>query len=154
VTQVGWAADGFPVFARFGNQTPSDAQSAVVELRASYRLRSGRRPVDGPPGTYDGTFVQDWEYIAGLGDLDECNGRVGLVPVEGALRMTYHYVLTDAFPYIPRCWKGQPDESFTRLGAMNTMMLPQCMPGQTAMCCGDGTCDGPENRMTCAVDCR
>ena len=28
-----------------------------------------------------------------------------------------------------------------------------CEPGQTAMCCGDGVCDGPETQLNCPEDC-
>ena len=51
-----------------------------------------------------GTFTQDFEYVAGLGDLDECNGRFGVTPEFP--NGIYHYYITDAFPYIQRCVKG------------------------------------------------
>jgi hypothetical protein len=110
---VGYAADGFPIYGRAGYSDPKDSHSKVKLLKSSYRLKPGARP-DGPGGTYDGTFVQDWEYVAGAGDLDECNGREGVTPEypEG----TYYYVLTDAFPFIPRQFRGTPDESFLRHG--------------------------------------
>ena len=46
-----------------------------------------------------GAFTQDFEYEEGYGDLDECNGRVGVTPEfpEGI----YYYVVTDAFPISP-----------------------------------------------------
>lgn len=50
--------------------------------------------------------------LRGLGDLDECNGRTGQVTVRGVTSVTYHYFITHAFPYIPRCWKATPDPSF------------------------------------------
>ena len=51
-----------------------------------------------------GTFTSDNEYVAGLGDLDECNGRVGVTPEFP--NGIYHYLITDSFPYIQRCIKG------------------------------------------------
>jgi YHYH protein len=51
-------------------------------------------------------FQQDWEYVAGLGDLDECNGRKGVTPEFP--NGTYHYVITDSYPYLQRCVKGTP----------------------------------------------
>jgi hypothetical protein len=80
-------------------------------LKPSYRVRQGARN-GGPGGRFDGTFVQDWEFVAGSGDLDECNGRFGPTPEfpDGI----YHYYLTDAFPFIPRQWAGTPDASFQR----------------------------------------
>ena len=65
---------------------------------------------DGPKGRIDGTFVEDFEYVPGYGDLDECNGRIG--PTREYPDGTYYYVLTDEFPYVPRKWRGKPDESF------------------------------------------
>jgi len=52
-----------------------------------------------------GAFTQDFEYIEGSGDLDRCNGRVGVTPEfpEGI----YYYMVTDAFPFFSRCLKGQ-----------------------------------------------
>lgn len=106
---VGFAADGFPVYIRTGYTDPTNPASAVTSLAASYRVKSGTRP-DGPGGTYDGSFVADYEYVAGLGDLDQHNGRFGVTPEypDG----TYYYVLTDAFPFIPRSFAGTRDESF------------------------------------------
>ena len=51
-----------------------------------------------------GAFTQDYEYVEGLGDLDECNGRFGVTPEfpEGI----YYYVVTDDFPFFTRCLKG------------------------------------------------
>ena len=106
---VGWAADGFPIYAGYGYASPSDATSAVKELRSGYRVKDGTRP-SGPGGAYDGTFVQDYEWLSGLGDLDRNNGRFTVTPEfpEG----TYAYFLTEQYPFIPRSWVGTPDSSF------------------------------------------
>lgn len=127
MTLVGWAADGFPIYAVWGHRDANDAGSPVVKLRSSYRLKSGHRPTanDQPGGTYDGSFVEDFDYVAGSGDLDECSGRTGVTPEfpEG----TYYYVLTEDFPFVPRAFRGTPDASFARRG-------------------GPGRPDGPEGR--------
>lgn len=109
---IGYAADGYPVYALHGYEEVDDADSEVVELTSSYELKAGTRPEEpeGPGGTYDGTFVQDWEYVEGAGDLDECNGREGVTPEEPD--GTYAYFLTDTYPFIPRCYVAEPDESF------------------------------------------
>lgn len=117
---VGYAADGFPIYNDQGYSDPQDLESAIVTLYSSYSLRQGERPANpaelptGPSGTFDGTFVQDYEYIERLGDLDECNGRFGVTAEfpEGK----YHYVITTNWPYLPRCFKGSPDESFVIAG--------------------------------------
>lgn len=98
-TLIGFAADGFPIY--------------VENLKSSWRLKAGTRPT-GPGGTYDGTYVQDYEYVEGLGDLDECNGIYGTTPEypDG----TYYYVISDTFPVVARCFSGSPDASFRKGG--------------------------------------
>ena len=81
MTLIGWAADGFPVYARYGYTVANDATSPLKVMTGSYRLVttvSATRPTS---TTYaPGTFLQDWQYVAGSGDLDECNGRSGVAP--------------------------------------------------------------------------
>ena len=105
---VGWAADGFPIYALRGYRDVKDADAGMTTLRSSYRLRSDTRPgrQSGPGGEYDGAFVQDYEYVRGSGDLDECNGRFGPTPeFPGG---TYAYFLTVEWPVIPRAFRGTP----------------------------------------------
>ncbi|MES0879247.1 YHYH protein [Roseibium sp. SCP14] len=108
---IGYAADGFPIYGQYGYSDPG-GKSAMKKLKSSYRVKNGNRP-SGPGGRYDGKFTQDWTYVAGAGDLDQCNGRFAVTPEYP--NGTYHYVLTDTFPFIPRCWMGSPDRSFLRL---------------------------------------
>ena len=100
---VGFAADGFPIFGFW-----FDDNGTVRKAKPSYRLKSGARtPVSGystPSGNYDGAYRQDYEFVRGLGDLDECNG----MEVDGV----YGYFITEDFPYIVGCFKGQIDPSF------------------------------------------
>ncbi len=114
MTLAGYAADGFPIYAVYGHHEAEDPASEVIKLQSSYRLNEGDRPGgnDVPGGRYDGTFVQDWVYIEGSGDLDECNGRFGVTPEypDG----TYYYVLTETYPFVPRAFKGTPDTSFRK----------------------------------------
>lgn len=114
VTLVGYAADGFPVYNQWGYTDPTDGNSPIRKLRSSYRLKSGSRPAtdSDPGGEYDGTFNQDYEYVPGLGDLDDCNGRTGVTPEYPS--GTYYYVITEQFPFISRKLRGNPDESFLR----------------------------------------
>ncbi len=53
-----------------------------------------------------GTFQQDYEYVAGSGDLEECNGRTGVTP--GFPGGIYDYYATDSlpFPFLQRCVNG------------------------------------------------
>ncbi|MFZ1387839.1 MAG: YHYH protein [Thiolinea sp.] len=105
---MGYAADGFPIYGRWGYTTATNASSAIKRIKGSYRLKSGTRP-SGPGGTYDGTFIQDWEYAKGSGDLDECNGRFGVTPEYP--NGSYHYFLTDSYPFIPSCVYGKVVDS-------------------------------------------
>jgi hypothetical protein len=113
---IGYAADGFPIYTSKAYDKASDAKSVIRVMKSSYTLKAGPRPAQegGPGGNYDGRFTQDWEYVAGSGDLDETNGRTGLTPEypEG----TYYYCLTPEFPFVPRQWKGVPDQSFAKHG--------------------------------------
>ena len=102
---VGFAVDGFPMYARYGYNTATNAASGTKVMVSSYRLKT--TPSSGRPSTTAvpmGTFTQDYEYVAGLGDLDECNGRTGVTPEFPS--GIYHYYITDSYPYIQRCVKG------------------------------------------------
>jgi len=92
---MGYAADGFEIHYA-GNQ-----QSA------SYQLKSGTRP-NGPGGRYDGTYNEDWEYVAGSGSLDQCNG--------GTLNGKFVYFATDTYPFYPRCLWGEASKDFMPSG--------------------------------------
>ena len=105
MTLVGWATDGFPIYADKGYTTASDATSALKSMKGSYRLKTtGVRTLPSPTYFPLGMFVVDWEYVAGLGDLDECNGRTGVTPEFP--KGTYHYYITSSYPFIQRCTKG------------------------------------------------
>lgn len=102
---IGFAADGFPIFGSF-----IDEASTVREVNSSYKLLSGNRPsgADSPGGIYDGSFVDDYEYIAGLGDLDECNGMMR--------NGVYGYYVVNSYPWVLACFKGTLNESFSKGG--------------------------------------
>lgn len=116
MVQVGWAADGFPVYYKYAYSDASSSTSNITEMKSSYRAQSGDRPGDGasaPCGEFNGKYEQDYEYVSGLGDLDECNGRTGVTPEYP--NGTYYYLITADYPAIPRCFWGTPDNSF-RIG--------------------------------------
>ncbi len=112
--QIGWASDGFPILYKFG----PDAEGNVRELQPSYRLKSGERPGDGieaPCGPYTGKYTVDYEYVEGMGDLDECNGIAAEVELETALgseTFGYYYLVTSTFPEIGRCLMGEVSLDF------------------------------------------
>ncbi len=90
---MGYAADGFEI-----HYVGSKAAS-------SYVLKSGTRPT-APRGRYDGSYVEDWRFAKGAGNLDECNG--------GMVNGRYVYFATDSYPFFPRCFKGTVSRDFTR----------------------------------------
>lgn len=92
-TLIGWAADGFEIHY-IGDRVES-----------SWQLRNGTRD-SAPGGAHDGTFEQDWTYVEGAGNLDQCNGAM----LDGA----YVYFATDAFPFFPRCFMGEVSQDFRR----------------------------------------
>jgi hypothetical protein len=121
MTLVGWASDGFPVYARYSYTDANDSSSTIKMLKPSWKLKTtgdAGRPdtltvLGGSPGSGGsfpnthiplGAFTQDFEYVEGSGDLDQCNGRIGVTPEfpEGI----YYYMVTDEFPFFSRCLKG------------------------------------------------
>ena len=105
MTLVGWARDGFPIYARYGYTSAFDAASPIKILKGSYALKATPDANRPSVSLYAmGAFTQDYEYIAGSGDLDECNGRTGVTPEFP--NGIYYYALTDSYPFIQRCLKG------------------------------------------------
>ncbi len=99
---IGFAADGFPIFGSyFADGT------TLRKAKSSYQLKAGKRN-GGPGGVYDGTFTDDYQFVAGSGDLDACNGMTQ----DGV----YGYFVTDGYPYILGCFVGTPDASFNKRG--------------------------------------
>ena len=105
---IGWAFDGFPIYALYGYSDPNDASSKIVEMTSSFQLKKGERPSapDGPGGKYDGAFTADYEYVAGSGTLDDCNGRFTKTPEFP--KGTYAYFLSEEWPVIYRSYRGTP----------------------------------------------
>ncbi|MEM9835710.1 MAG: sulfatase-like hydrolase/transferase [Bacteroidota bacterium] len=111
---IGWAADGFPILYRFG----PDKDGNMKEMSPSFQLRRGQRPGDGitaPCGAFNGKYTNDYEYVCGKGDLNECNGieaPVRLLTSTGEETFDFYYVITATFPQIPRCLLGNVNLSF------------------------------------------
>ena len=115
---IGWAFDGNPIYGPYGYDDPTDQGSEIQRVITSYRLKENivynaiTNPsptrTSGPPLSINagGQFIEDYEYVFGLGDLDQYNGRFCKTPEypDG----TYAYFVTvDAsengipqFPYI------------------------------------------------------
>ena len=107
---IGFAADGFPIYGPF-----IDENGSIRRVTSSYVLKSGARQNQSgegafPGGTYDGTYTDDYEYQAGIGDLDECNGMM--------INGRYGYFVTSTYPWIMKCFKGSPESSFRKNSRM------------------------------------
>jgi hypothetical protein len=96
---VGFAFDGYPIYGFVG----WDENGVVKEMFSSYKLKEGANGYNG---------IDDYEYIAGLGDLDSCNGQFGTTP--DYPNGTYHYHTTwengeggIGFPYFINCYRGE-----------------------------------------------
>ena len=96
---IGFALDGYPIYGFVG----WDENGGVSEMTSSYRLKDGETGYNG---------IDDYEYVAGLGDLDSCNGHYAATPdwPEGI----YHYHSTwengeggIGFPYFINCYRGE-----------------------------------------------
>jgi hypothetical protein len=139
---VGYAFDGFPVYGPYGYFNPTDPTSAITPMETSYRLRniSVRHvlpdgTVLGPPlwgpdvdSWYPlGLYVEDYEYIAGLGHLDEYNGRFTVTPDYPQGTFAYFVTLradgSSTYPYMlgPRYY-GVPDTD--NIGPFSNVQVP------------------------------
>jgi hypothetical protein len=109
---LGFMFDGYPIYGPYAYTNALDTVGtpgiAVQQMRSSYRKKPLATP--GRPYTYSvypsGTFIQDFEYLAGLGTLDQYNGRFCNTP--DFPTGTYAYFLTfengnlnvPSYPYI------------------------------------------------------
>lgn len=114
---IGYAFDGYPIYGAYGFKN-TDGSGGITRMRSSYRMRSITNRTTLPDGTqlqanqygpdvstqYPlGYYVEDFEYMQGLGDLDEHNGRFCTTPEYP--NGTYAYFVTldaggnAAYPY-------------------------------------------------------
>lgn len=100
---IGFAADGFPIYGAYGYTDPLDPTSPIKRITPSYHLRNITDRTTLPNGTAAvgpmftqmvqiagpgqpqiqavlGAYLEDFEYVAGLGDLDQYNGRFCKTP--------------------------------------------------------------------------
>lgn len=115
---IGYAFDGYPIYGAYGYANP-DGTGGIKRMVSSYRLRNITKRTSLPDGTqlssseygpdvssqYPlGYFVEDYEYVDSLGDLDQYNGRFTVTPEYP--NGTYAYFVTvdsndsSAYPYI------------------------------------------------------
>jgi len=101
---VGFAWDGYPVYGPFG-YTNTDGTGGIRRMRSGYTTYTYTTRTNGPNVNTQyplGCFIEDWQYVAGSGDLDEHNGRFCVTPEYP--NGTYAYFTTvdaDFLPYYP-----------------------------------------------------
>lgn len=111
---LGISYDGYPIYGPYGYKNSLEIGDIKL-IQSSYKLKSefttNRNDiiviVDGIITDFDsGTIIEDFEYLEGIGDLDESNGRYCITPEFP--NGTYAYFLTfdnetdmnPVYPYI------------------------------------------------------
>ena len=74
---LGYAFDGNPIYGPYGYVNKTNPNSGVKIMRTSYRLTEAQRSNGTIP---DGSYIEDFVYQPGLGDLDQFNGRFCVTP--------------------------------------------------------------------------
>lgn len=125
---LGWAQDGYPIYGPYGHSDPANPNSPIKRISSSFQLRNitARTSLptwslpnhsgvsqqltasqSGPPVSTQyplGRYLEDYDYTAGSGDLDQYNGRTTVTP--DFPNGTYAYFVTidasgnPAFPYV------------------------------------------------------
>ena len=115
---IGFAFDGFPIYGEYGYGN-ANGTGGIQRMRSSYRMRAITTHTTLPNGTvlipsrygpavsatYPlGYYAEDREYLAGLGDLDEYNGRFTITPEYPGGIYAYFVTLDAAgnglYPYV------------------------------------------------------
>ncbi len=125
---LGWMFDGYPIYGPYGYSSATDATSDVKRLASGFRLRAITERSSlpdwampnhsgvaqtltsaqyGPPinTTYPlGRYNEDFEWAAGVGDLDQYNGRFEVTPEFPNGTYAYHVTIDEngdpAYPYL------------------------------------------------------
>ena len=118
LVHIGFAADGHLIYASKSGQYLSGYElSTEVRSGVNCTLSLGRseESVEVDQTIPDGTYTSDWVYT-GSGNLDECNGVI--------INGEYAYLMTETFPYIPRCLKGEFTEGQGATGEQGPRRRP------------------------------
>ena len=124
---IGFLFDSYPIYGPYGYSSANDSSSSIKRMVPSYALRNitSRQSLPTtclPTGGFScgqtlnstyygpslatnklGAFLEDYDYQAGLGDLDQFNGRYCVTP--DYPQGTYAYFVTvdssgkPAFPF-------------------------------------------------------
>lgn len=114
---IGYSFDGYPIYGAYGFANP-DGTGNITRMRSTFRLRSITERTTLADGTalsanqygpaigaqYPlGYYVEDFESVQGIGDLDEHNGRFCVTPEYPGGTYAYFVTLDEsgvaAYPY-------------------------------------------------------
>lgn len=108
---VAYSFDGYPVYGPFGYAN-TDGTGGITRMKTSYSTKSYTTRTNGPAVNTQypiGCFIEDWQYTAGSGHLDEHNGRFCKTPeypngtyayfttVDASLKPVYPYFIGPTF---------------------------------------------------------
>lgn len=114
---IGFALDGYPIYGGYSYRN-ANGTGGIKSMRSSYRLRNITTRTTLPNGSPAasagpavsaakplGYYVEDFEYVAGRGDLDEHNGRFCVTPEYPngtyAYFVTFNSFYEGTYPYTP-----------------------------------------------------
>ena len=125
---LGWMFDGYPIYGPYGYSDPTNPNSAVKRVKPGFRLRTVTQRSSLPdwalarhagisqqlsatqtgPDVSEtfplGRYIEDFEFVQGLGDLDVHNGRFTVTPEFPNGTYAYFVTINDdgspAFPYV------------------------------------------------------
>ena len=125
---LGWASDGNPLYGPYGYTDATSSGSAIKRLKSGFRPRSIATRTTLPAWSLGqhtgvsetltaaqhgpdvsakfplGRYVEDYEWVAGVGDLDQYNGRFTVTPEFPNGTYAYYATIDDsgapAFPYL------------------------------------------------------
>ena len=148
---IGFAFDGFPIYGCYA-YTNTNGTGPIKRMTSSYRMRTMPDRTTLPNGTtlapafYGPSFAtvplggyqEDFEYVSGLGDLDDHNGRFCITPEYPsgiyAYFVTLDSTLTPVYPYaigqtfygniIPTDGNMGPNSGFVTIAETVTNFLP------------------------------
>lgn len=103
LVHIGFAQDGATIYySKSGKYSSSYSLGNGSRTGENCTYTAGKRGTISFGTSKDGSLTTDWDYKKGQGVLDECNGVV--------IGGKYSYLITDEYPFIPRCLKGEFSE--------------------------------------------
>ena len=79
---IGWAFDGHPIYGPYGYEDPENTNpyNSYKLMLSSYSVKTSRDALLSGLSDPMGTYIEDYEYTEGSGDLDQYNGRFCVTP--------------------------------------------------------------------------